>query len=123
MKKAQSSQGLIGRSRTRSLLGLGGIFLTAAIWIGCQESAPSASAPAQDKSVSTSQSVTTAVNPAADICGRPGPSSSGGGTPRCNMYVTQPVCGCEGKTYQNGCLAWTYDVNVAYQGECKQMVK
>lgn len=34
-------------------------------------------------------------------------------------YLAAPVCGCEGKTYANDCLAGAAGVNVAYTGNCQ----
>ena len=32
--------------------------------------------------------------------------------------ILDPVCGCDGNTYDNACFAWLAGVNVAYSGEC-----
>jgi hypothetical protein len=39
--------------------------------------------------------------------------------PKCNDFVIKPVCGCNGKTYGNACLAASAGVNVASEGACK----
>jgi hypothetical protein len=31
-----------------------------------------------------------------------------------------PVCGCNGKTYSNPCVARGYGIRVLYNGECKK---
>lgn len=31
-----------------------------------------------------------------------------------------PVCGCNGKTYSNACVASTYGIRVVSKGECKK---
>ena len=35
----------------------------------------------------------------------------------CNDEV-KPVCGCNGKTYENACMAEIDDANVAHEGSC-----
>jgi hypothetical protein len=32
--------------------------------------------------------------------------------------IWAPVCGCDGNTYANGCVAAGARINVAYEGEC-----
>ncbi len=38
--------------------------------------------------------------------------------PRMCTMVYQPVCGCDGKTYSNGCMAGNAGITRMTQGEC-----
>lgn len=55
------------------------------------------------------------ANPDGPTCKDPVPDMS---AVRCSD-ILQPVCGCDGKTYPNTCIAHVSGSNVAYQGECK----
>ena len=54
----------------------------------------------------------------ANTC--PGPAQQGVCTPRPQICpnVVIPVCGCDGKTYANGCVAARAGTSVAHQGAC-----
>ena len=39
--------------------------------------------------------------------------------PEICMSIYMPVCGCDGKTYQNACKAFAEGVSIAHKGQCK----
>jgi hypothetical protein len=59
-----------------------------------------------------------------DFCAKPvgGCSQRGRCAPRPEkcIEIFDPVCGCDGKTYGNGCFAAANGTGVAHQGACKK---
>ena len=41
-------------------------------------------------------------------------------TVTCDREETNPVCGCDGKTYANACLARVSGAGISHAGECEQ---
>jgi hypothetical protein len=113
----------------RPALLLGSLFLSAFLWVGCQSPDAVSSGDDKESVMATQPEIpsgevkpgvpTPAPQPApvTDKCSGPGPITLYGSTPRCTN-VSRPVCGCNGVTYVNGCLAWTYNVNVLHDGAC-----
>lgn len=59
------------------------------------------------------------------FCNFPGQSCKGRGSceprPEVCIQVFDPVCGCDGETYGNACMAHAAGVSIQHPGECKEM--
>jgi hypothetical protein len=53
-------------------------------------------------------------------CGDAGEAGLCQPVPGICIEIFQPVCGCDGETYSNQCMAWANSANVAADGECEQ---
>jgi hypothetical protein len=54
----------------------------------------------------------------ADACGATDAPGHCAGKPRACPRIVQPVCGCDGKTYTNGCEAMSASVGMKATGAC-----
>jgi hypothetical protein len=78
------------------------------------------SAFADDKSCVANEDCSTlefCSTEASAGCNDAGVCASRGVNVMC-MNVSDPVCGCDGKTYDNPCIAHKAGVSVAYVGSC-----
>ena len=108
------------------VLALGALVLTAAAWVGCQQTDVANPNP-KDPSLASgvkSMGKPAKASPSGDhwlgdsaTCQDKGPADYG--IAFSCTDVSDPVCGCDGKTYVNYCVAWGVSgKNVAHKGAC-----
>jgi hypothetical protein len=119
-RSGRTGWGPKGFKGLKTVLTLGAMLITVSAWMGCQQADVSNS-----EGGAKGAQASGGKKPAGDTwlsenatCKDKGPADFGIAIKCTN--VSDPVCGCDGKTYANACQAWGISgLNVDHKGACE----